>query len=143
MYIHIHKERYQHTYVHAVYVFSDIYIYMYTYVHSNLLSVCRSNYLHLSACMHMAQCILPYPAGSLGPAGNPYLIASHIPPGLGLWSSWKLIVLLWECTLTPRWPQNGPKRPEAAPRWPQDGPRWPQDGPKMNPIPWADIRILG
>ena len=37
------------------------------------------------------------------------------------------IFFLLECTLNPRWPQDGAK---MAPRWPQDGPRRPQDAPK-------------
>ena len=52
----------------------------------------------------------------------------------------ELILLLLECTLTPRWSQDGatmePRGPKMAPRGPKKGrkgPRWPQDGPKMGP----------
>ena len=64
---------------------------------------------HLEAMLGLSRTILPPKPKSLKTAG-------------------KLIFLLVECSLTPRWRQVGP---DLDPRWPRDGPRWPQ-GPQLD-----------
>ena len=56
-----------------------------------------------------------------------------MPPGLGVWGTGEHQLLLLECILIPRWPQDGtimaPSGFKRSPKWPQEA----QDGPKIAP----------